>query len=270
MLKRFFKKKAWYIILFVFLLIIFHFIGIIKPLENYLVFALNKVNAPLHSSGVNLNQRMEKSSSKEELNRELKEAQGKISRLLVEQAKLESVYQENKILQEYLNFFSDHDYEKVLAKATIKDNLLAAGNSEYSINLDKGSNQSIEKGMAVVNEDGVLIGKIVAVEDEASKACLTIDKNCKFAAGLFNKENTSGIVSGKLGLTIIMDFIPKNNEISLGNIVSSSGLEDKIPGGLLIGEISQIDRPSNEIWQQAILEPLYDLNEIKIVAVIIP
>lgn len=270
MFKRFFTKKALYIILFLFLLIILHTTRIISPIENWFVFGLNKANSTLHFSSVDFNQRIKKDHEEEYLKKELEEAKKEVSRLLAEQAKLESVYQENETLQKYLNFFSNHDYEKILAKATIKDNLLAAGNNEYSINLDKGSNQGVEEGMAVINEEGVLIGKIVLTHSESSKACLTIDKNCKFAAGLFNKENTSGIVSGKLGLTINMDFIPKNDEISLGNIVSSSGLEEKIPGGLLIGEISQIDRPSNEIWQQAVLEPLYDLNEIKIVSVIIP
>ncbi|NCD00889.1 rod shape-determining protein MreC [bacterium] len=269
MLKRFFNKKIWYIVFIIFLLTILHFTKIINPIENWIIFSLNKVNSSLHSTGVNFNHEIKKDSDKESLNRELEEAKKEINRLLSQQAKLESVYQENEKLQEYLDFFLDHDYEHVLTKATIKDNLLASGNSEYSINLDKGLNQGIEEGMAVINEEGVLIGKIISVKDESSKACLSIDKNCKFAAGIFNKENTTGITSGKLGLTVDMDFIPKNYNIAIGDIVSSSGLEDKIPEGLLIGRVSRVDKPSNEIWQKAVLEPLYDVNQIKIVSVII-
>jgi rod shape-determining protein MreC len=270
MFKRFFNRKAWYVIFIFFLLIILHFTKIINPIENWIIFSFNKTNLSLYSSGVNLNHKIKKDPNKETLQIQLEKSGKEINKLLAEQAKLQFVYQENKILQDYLNFFSDHDYEHILAKATVKDNLLVSGNNEYTINLDKGSKQGVEEGMAVINEEGVLVGKIISIKDESSKACLTIDKNCKFAASLFNKDNTIGITSGKLGLTINMNFIPKNNEIFLGDIVSSSGLESKIPGGLLIGTISKIDRPSNEIWQQAILEPLYDLNEMKIVSIIIP
>ncbi|MBU2416305.1 rod shape-determining protein MreC, partial [Patescibacteria group bacterium] len=70
------------------------------------------------------------------------------------------------------------------------------------------------------------------------------------------------------GLTIKMDFIPQNKRINNEDIVITSGLEKNIPKGLVIGKITRINKNNNEVWQNAIIEPLADLDNLIIVSVL--
>ena len=65
-----------------------------------------------------------------------------------------------------------------------------------------------------------------------------------------------------------MDFIAQDEEISTGDLVISSGLEENIPRGLVIGEVSKINSDSNEIWKSVVIEPLVDFDDLIIVSVL--
>ncbi|MBU0619941.1 rod shape-determining protein MreC, partial [Patescibacteria group bacterium] len=82
------------------------------------------------------------------------------------------------------------------------------------------------------------------------------------------EDVTMGIIEGEFGLTIKMDFIPQNKRINNEDIVITSGLEKNIPKGLVIGKITRINKNNNEVWQNAIIEPLADLDNLIIVSVL--
>ncbi|HTX86704.1 MAG TPA: rod shape-determining protein MreC, partial [Candidatus Nanoarchaeia archaeon] len=85
-----------------------------------------------------------------------------------------------------------------------------------------------------------------------------------------NVDRTIGVTDGNLGLTINMDYIPQMEQINLGDLAVTSGLEPNIPRGLLIGQVAKVDKGSNDIWQSANIQPAADLNNLTIVSVLIP
>ncbi len=268
--KRFLTKKTWLAAAIIALLIFLHFTKIIFPIESGIAYGINTIADNFYSMGSDWRERINTQKDKASLAENLDQAQKQIAELLVEKARWQQVEQENNRLREYLDFFSENNHQKILAKVVARQNLLVAGNSQASLYLDKGSRQGIYEGLGIINEEGILVGKITEVKQNSSLACLTINEDCRVAATVENENQTLGIVNGNLGLTIAMDFIPQNHKLNLDDLVVSSGLEEEIPAGLLIGQVSEVIQHSNEIWQQAILEPLYNTDKLTIVSVIIP
>jgi rod shape-determining protein MreC len=67
-----------------------------------------------------------------------------------------------------------------------------------------------------------------------------------------------------------MNFIPQSAEISLDDVVVTSGLEQYIPRGLIIGKIIEVTKDNNELWQNAVIESTVDSEDLVIVSVLLP
>ena len=139
-----------------------------------------------------------------------------------------------------------------------------------SIIIDKGSRDGVSPGLAIVNGQGIIIGKVAEVKENISQVNLTNNSKCKLAATILNQEKTSGIAEGELGLTIKMKFIPQESEVAVGDIIVTSGLEQAIPRGLVIGKVTQVEKENNDIWQLATIESLVNTQDLVIVSVLIP
>ena len=138
------------------------------------------------------------------------------------------------------------------------------------ITIDKGSQDGIQAGLAVLSGAGTIVGKVSRIGLNISEVLLLNNRDCKLATKLLNAERTNGIVQGDLGLTLKMEFIPQSIELTQDTLVVSSGLEATIPAGLVIGKIVKVFKENNELWQQAIVEPLVDPTNLLMVSVIIP
>ena len=146
-----------------------------------------------------------------------------------------------------------------------------------SVVIDKGLRDGLFAGLAVVSfvgpgdsSQGVIIGKIVNVKDNLAEIYLVTNKNCKLAAAILGEEKTSGIVTGELGLTSKMEFIPQTENIKEGDLVATSGLEQNIPRGLVIGRVTKVIKENNEVWQSATIEPQIDLDSLSVISVLLP
>jgi len=83
------------------------------------------------------------------------------------------------------------------------------------------------------------------------------------------KKRVEGLVSGKHGLVMFFDYILKNQKISVGDLVVTSGLEKNIPFGLLIGRVEKITTQSDDLFQKAILSPLISFDNLRILTVLV-
>jgi rod shape-determining protein MreC len=270
MQKTFNKRKIYIIVVIIILLIFLHYLNILKPLEKLVVSGINKGGEVFYNLGSNWSSSFTGSKEEKQLRADNNSLKKEINQLLTEKAQWQEVERENNKLKSYLNFFEDNEYNKVMARVVASDNLLSQTVNQSNIYINKGSNDGLREGMAVINEEGVLVGKILSLQDNSAQVCLSINEDCKFAARFSSQSKALGIVQGNLGLTIVMELIPQEYDISVGDLVVSSGLEKDIPPGLIIGKVSSISKQSNDIWQVATIEPLYDLNNLDFLAVVIP
>ncbi|MEI6835593.1 MAG: rod shape-determining protein MreC [Candidatus Falkowbacteria bacterium] len=264
------KNKNWIWALAFSLVIFLHFTKILAPLENLAIFSAKPLAGFLYGSGSGIRKSYEASQQQKDVFSKVSSLEQEVARLTVENAQFKEVAQDNLKLRSQLSFLSANKYKNILANVISQNLVFDIKEGDQDIVIDKGSKDGIKEDLGVINENGVIIGKVSEVRDNISKICLTTNSNCKFAATIQNNDRTMGITEGDLGLTIKMNYIPQSEKINLNDTVITSGLGGNIARGLVIGKVSQINNKSNEIWQDVNIEPLFDLNTLTIVTVLTP
>ena len=262
------RKKIITLLVVLLLITILHFITILNPLENAVIKVLNPALSNLYYISSNIRIFYKQQTDKRNLLNENQQLKIQNNKLIQENIQFKILKDENKILRNYLNFIEKNQFNYILSNIISRSNFLTASNEKYII--DKGEYHGIKKGLAVLNNEGIVIGKITKTKNNSSEFCLSTDKDCKFAATIQNNNRTAGITFGELNLTIKMDFIPQTEELRLGYTIITSGLEENIPRGLIIGKITQIHQENNDVWQSASIEPLIDAEDLKIVSILLP
>lgn len=271
-------KKYLVLAAVILLLIFLHYAKLLNPLESFLNKSLKPVFSGFYSLSAGVNKTYSAETVKRDLAAELKQAEERINQLLVENANLRFLEEENSALRKHLNFLRKDNRRYLMAGIISRGELFgSSGQGNQSVVIDKGSRDGLAAGLAVVSStalgtssQGVIIGKIASVKEEIAEVYLVTNKNSKLAAAIFGESKTSGIASGDLGLTVKIDFIPQTENIKAGDIVATSGLEQSIPRGLVIGRVAKVSKENNEVWQTATVEPLLDLNGLAVVSILLP
>jgi rod shape-determining protein MreC len=249
------------------LLLFLHGVGAIRPLENLLLYLTKPASSRLYAWGSSFRRSFEAESDQAKLVAQVDALSREVARLTVLDSKCAESEAENQKLRTAWQFFSLREHRPIAAGIIAKE---SSSDDSRGLLIDKGSKDGIRSGLAVVSEEGIVVGKILEVKDTTARVCLTTSPDCQLAAAIQNQNKTQGITDGDLGLTIKMNYIPQLEKIAVGDIVISSGLGSDIPRGLVIGRISQVRNESNEVWQEATIEPMVNFNDLTVVYAIIP
>lgn len=257
------KSKQNFLRLFiiVILLLALHYSGLIVSVENRLFKVFSPVQAFFFRVGSNFGQLFQATEIKEE-NQKLKD---QLAQLSIDYIKLSSLELENKYLRSELNFLKETKRNFKLVKVIGRQ-----ANDDQILIIDHGSADGLEVGQAVTVGQGIIIGKILKTEDNQGQVMLLTHINCKLAVGLANYPSTSGLLKGQAGNSLLMDLIPLNQEIKEGDTVITSGLETKIPSGLVIGQVSQVNNLIGQIFKQAKVSQAFSYQGFYNLTVILP
>ena len=96
---------------------------------------------------------------------------------------------------------------------------------------------------------------------------LISDKNSVFDAKVQEKD-ISGVVRGEGNFKIILDLIPRDKEVSSGDIVVTSSLGGIFPAGLLVGQISNVKKNDVDPFQYIEINPSFNIKDINILFLI--
>lgn len=199
--------------------------------------------------------------------------------LKIENVKLKKIQVENEIIRDHFNFLDKTKDNSVLARVIGKKSIAGF----KWLLLDQGADKGIESGLAVVDQNGVLIGVIVKVKDSVSYFQPIFDQHLSLSADIItydplsqlplesdinNPRIVSGIIQGEYGLTLKMKYVPLDKRINIGDAVITTGLEDNIRWGIVIGQVMEINKKPNDIFQEVIVKPLLTPNS-KIVSIIL-
>lgn len=197
------------------------------------------------------------------LNKENIDLKNKNSMLLAEITRLREIGRENEILRKQLGLSQAADLKFILAEVIGYNPTMG----QYFL-IDKGRKDGLSDNLAVVAEGNFLVGRIVEVLDNFSKALLISDSN--FAINAMTQDTRiSGVVKGNHGLGVIMDMIPIDAQIKADEVVLTSGLNDDVPKGLIIGKIADLMKKASAIFQSASIVPAVEINNLEKVFVII-
>lgn len=140
-----------------------------------------------------------------------------------------------------------------------------------SFTISVGSLHGVERGDPVITPDG-LVGCVDVVEETQSIVRTVLDNSIGIGA-MDSHTQTSGQISANT-LTLArddkcrMNNIKRENAISRGDIIITSGVGKGYPRGLIIGTVEEVLQESDGISNYAIVKPAADVRNVRNVMVI--
>ena len=135
-----------------------------------------------------------------------------------------------------------------------------------SIVIDLGKANGIEPGMPVVTERG-LVGRITDVYNNSSRVLLINDSNSSVNT-LLQNSRLRGILRGRAGQQPIMDYLPQDNKVLVGDIVVTSGESGNFPAGVPVGQVVEVEQNDVEMFQRAVVRTTVDFDTLETVLVV--
>ena len=170
---------------------------------------------------------------------------------------LSNVLIQNKRLNTLLALKKNMSFESIAARVIGYD---VVNESKWII-LNVGANDGVQSGFPVVIADGV-VGKIVYVAEKTSRVILLLDKNSRISS-LVQETRDIGIVEGNGSKSLVMRYIELNSQISVGDVIVSSGMGGIFPKGIPIGLVMSIEKESNGLFLLAHIKPFVVFNKLE-------
>jgi rod shape-determining protein MreC len=146
------------------------------------------------------------------------------------------------------------------------------GNWYNSLTIDKGEKQGLKMNMVVITNSG-LIGKISKTTYYTSdvKLITTPDLNSKISVGIISSDTvTYGLLSGfdRNNKQLLVIDIIDNTTIKVRDKVTTSGLSDLYPKGILVGTVSKVENDEFGISKTIKVTPAANFNNLRYVTVL--
>lgn len=140
------------------------------------------------------------------------------------------------------------------------------------LNIDKGSKNGVKKGDAVITPNG-LIGKIINVSNFSSTVkLLTTDEISNKISVKVNSDNKYlyGLLIGydKEYNIYKIEGITDSDNIKEGDLVTTTGLTDYFPSGILIGKVSKIVKDEYDLNSLVEVIPSVNFENISVVTIL--
>ncbi len=159
------------------------------------------------------------------------------------------------------------DFRQTLQGALLTARVIGhdASGLSRTLTIDQGSTAGVARGAAVLAPGG-LVGQVFLVSPHAARVLLITDHNSGVDA-VVQRTRGRGIVEGTVDGRCGLKFVKRTEDLQLGDLVLSSGLDAIFPRGLTIGRIVAVDKQGQGLFQYAQVEPAVDMDELEEVLV---
>ncbi|MGD2144820.1 MAG: rod shape-determining protein MreC [Anaerolineae bacterium] len=260
------------------LLLVFHESGLLAPVES----AAHYVFDPLQRLSSSVMERtgglFRTVREVRDLRAEVEQLQAQVDALRVENVRLREYEAEAQQLRALLNFASDYPISthlgaEVVSREACEDfpcgETVGLEPNPYLryVTINVGAQQGADIGMSVVSGGAGLVGRVSEVGPRTAKVQLLTDSDSAVAA-LLQTTRATGLVVGQPDGSLQMMYIPQEEEVSVGDIVLTSGLGGLMPKGLVIGQVTAVQQREYETFQTAAVRPAVDFTRLELALVI--
>jgi len=169
---------------------------------------------------------------------------------------------ENLRLRELLGLKRSQEYPSVAAEVLA---LGSAGQSRTAL-IGRGARDGVRRNMPVVNRQGV-VGRVIAVGDRMAKIQLLIDPSSG-VAGVFQRARGQGMVVGMGDEGCRMEYVSELENVEVGDVVVTSGLDRIYPKGITVGVVSSVEE-GDQLTQSITIRPEVDFRRLEEVLVLL-
>lgn len=183
--------------------------------------------------------------------------------LLARLSTYEELSVENNALRKLLDFKANSKMELVAAEVMSRD-LLADHNT---IQISKGTDHGLKNGQAVITAEGV-VGYIFRPQAKTSQVMLITDRYA-VVDGLVARSRARGIVEGKSGTHCSFQYVEKSEDVVVGDIIVTSGLDNIFPKGFPVAVVESVENKTYAVSLKVDLRPFVNPDKIERVFVIL-
>jgi len=195
------------------------------------------------------------------LQRENEHLRQRILELERDAVRLGEVEQTNQRFRELLGFRDQLEGPAIAARVVGKDIKLTR-----SFTLDRGSQDGLRKGMAVLSPYGV-VGQILRTSSNTAQVLLITDHNSGIDA-VVQRSRARGIIEGALDQGCLLKYIRQGDDVQVGDRVVTSGLDGIFPKGIVVGHITQLHPRSRGQLLSTDVEPAVPFDLVEEVLVV--
>jgi len=189
--------------------------------------------------------------------------ENELSNLQSQVIQLQEQLRETEVLYSLLDFARSRPQDQYIAAAVIgKD---PSPFLHYVI-IDHGSDDGIQHGMPVVTQQG-LVGRVAAVTASASRIRLITDPESVVNVRL-QGQNEDALAEGSITGDVTLGMVSQNVILDPGDILLTSGLGGNYPTDILVGQVVNVEKTENELFQTASVQPVIDFAGLRAVLVI--
>lgn len=240
-------------------------IGALRPIQDGLRYVLLPAARLLSvvGSGIGLDVY---GSDVGALRSQVKDYESRLAAISVDYVKLRSLEEENRLLRETSKFLSTSAYDHVGARIIARN---IQGKSA-NILIDRGTDDGLEKGMAVIAGDGIFIGKLTSLGRNISTVTLLSDMESRVAASPLSSRHLFGLVQGMGNGVSKLTLVPQTEELKHDDVLVTAGTEEKVPANLALALVDEVEGKPTDPFKTASLVPLARVDQLSLVVVLRP
>ncbi len=118
------------------------------------------------------------------------------------------------------------------------------------------------RNQPVFSDDG-LVGRVIRVSGAYAKVQLLTDRAAAVGVQL-QRSRRQGVVRGSSPGELVLDFIPRQAEVEVGETVVTAGIDGVYPRGILVGVVTSVE-PGSEVFHRIVVRPAVDFSRLSFV-----
>jgi rod shape-determining protein MreC len=170
-------------------------------------------------------------------------------------------YLEAQRLQGLLALQDDYDFNFVAARVIGREQVALS----KTILINKGTADGLKAGQPVMAALG-LVGRVIDASWHSAKVLPLIDENSNIDA-IVQRNRTQGIIRGAGFRGCAMKYISKIQDVREGDVIISSGIGGVFPRGMMIGQVSYVDKQDAGLFLRINVTPSIDVSNLEEVLV---
>ena len=147
-----------------------------------------------------------------------------------------------------------------------------SSNWTSDLTINRGTLGGVEAGDCVVDQYGYLIGVITRADLNSSIVTTILDPTLS-VGGRVARTDEDVVVGGDFALMLegmtLLSFLPEDFKLIIGDRITTSGLGDMYPSGLVVGTVRSLGLEADGVTQYARVEPAADIYGVRFVYVIV-
>jgi rod shape-determining protein MreC len=156
---------------------------------------------------------------------------------------------------------------RVPLETTAAEVVAAAATPDFrTVTIGNGTTAGLRPDMAVLAPEGV-VGRVIVPSARAAKVQLLIDRNAA-AGALLERTRAQGVVVGTGEDGLKLDYVLGTAEVTVGDVVVTSGIDGIYPKGFVIGRVEFVERSGNA-YREIRVKPAVDFPSLDEVLVVL-